>query len=164
MEQYAEALKQTDPATIPTLDPGSEAEKEAIQRFTDFYQVFSAEIIRKDVRSVYAETAYFADPFKEVQGIQAIEEYFLKSAEAIHECTFDIQDVAIHEGNYYFRWVMHLITKREKDEPVHALGMSHVRFNRQGMVSFHQDYWDSSIIYEKVPVMGWVIRWIRGKF
>ena len=88
----------------------------------------------------------------------------LKSAETVHTAGFDIQDVAVHEGNYYFRWVMDLTTKRWKDEPITTVGMSHVRFDRDGRVTFHQDYWDTSVVYEKVPVMGSVIRWIRRQF
>jgi hypothetical protein len=164
MENYIRALEITDPQTTETIQPDSETEKHAIERFKSFYAVFSSDIIKKDVRNVYAETAYFRDGYREVQGRDAIEAYFLKSAETVHECTFDIQDVSVHNGNYYFRWIMHLTTKRWKDEPITAVGMSHVRYDRDGMVTFHQDYWDTSVIYEKVPIMGSVIRWIKQQF
>jgi len=164
MENYIRALETTDPQTTETIQPDSETEKNAIDRFKSFYAVFSADIIKNNVRNVYAETAYFRDGYREVQGRDAIEAYFLKSSETVHECTFDIQDVSVHNGNYYFRWIMHLTTKRWKDEPITAVGMSHVRYDRNGMVTFHQDYWDTSIIYEKVPIMGSVIRWIKQQF
>lgn len=164
MTNYHRALNNTDPQKTEFLQPGSEKEQAAIERFTSFYRVFSLETVRKDIRNVYADDAYFRDGYREVQGLNNIEAYFLKSAETVHECTFDIQDIAVHEGNYYFRWVMHLTTKRWKDEPIAAVGMSHVRFDTDGRISFHQDYWDTSIIYEKVPVVGSVIRWIKKQF
>lgn len=164
MNTYFKVLDETDPANIGMLEPGSDKEKKAIGRFTAFYAVFSADVIKQGVKALYAEDAFFRDVYKTVQGSDAIETYFLKSAETVHKCTFDIQDIAIHEGNYYFRWMMHLTTKRWKDEPIEAVGMSHVRFDNEGRVIFHQDYWDSSIIYEKVPVMGSVIRWIKRQF
>jgi nuclear transport factor 2 (NTF2) superfamily protein len=164
MNTYFKVLDETDPAKIGMLEPGSDKEKEAIARFTAFYAVFSADIIKKGVKGLYAEDAFFRDVYKTVRGRDSIEAYFLKSAETVHECTFDIQDIAAHEGNYYFRWIMHLTTKRWKDEPIRAVGMSHVRFDDEGMVIFHQDYWDSSVIYEKVPIMGSVIRWIKKQF
>ena len=164
MENYNRALEKTDPQKSGTIQPDSEIEKQAVERFKSFYAVFSADIIKKDVRNLYAGNAYFRDGYQEVQGRDAIESYFLKSAETIHECTFDIQDVSVHDGNYYFRWVMHLTTKRWKDEPITTVGMSHVRFDRTGLVTFHQDYWDTSVIYEKVPIMGSVIRWIKRQF
>lgn len=162
MTKYIEALSSTDAGKMETLQP--ESEKRALDNFTSFYAIFSEEVIKGRLRHVYADTAYFRDGMKEVVGIDALEAYFLKSAETIHECTFDIQDVASHDGNYYFRWIMHLMTKRWKDKPIQAVGMSHVRFDGEGKIIFHQDYWDTSVIYEQVPVMGSVIGWIKKRF
>jgi hypothetical protein len=164
MIRYEQALAKSDPAKVKGLEPGSEKEKEAIAHFKDFYRVFSTESIRKGIRGLYADGAYFRDGFKEVIGMEAMEAYFLKSAEGIQTCTFDIQGVAVHEGNYYFRWIMHLSIKRSPDEPIRTVGMSHVRYDGKGKVIFHQDYWDTSVVYEKIPVLGAVIRWIKRKF
>ena len=163
MKNYHEALKKTDPQQIALLKAGSDEEKKAVQQFKDFYRVFSSEKIRGDVRALYREDAYFRDGFREVMGIDAIEKYFVSSTEAFLECTFDIQDVAVHEGNYYFRWVMTLVLKRSKDERIQAVGMSHVRFDERGKIVFHQDYWDTGIIYEKMPILGHIITWIRQR-
>ena len=163
MNNYYEALKKTDPQQIALLKSGSDEEKKAVHQFKDFYRVFSSEKIRSDVRALYREDAYFRDGFREVMGIDAIEKYFVSTTEAFLECTFDIQDVAVHEGNYYFRWVMTLVLKRSKDECIQAVGMSHVRFDERGKIIFHQDYWDTGIIYEKIPILGPIITWIRQR-
>ena len=164
MVRYERALAETDPAKAGSLQPGSAEEKEAVARFVDFYRVFSSEVIREGLRGLYADGAYFRDGFKEVVGIEAMEDYFLKSAGGIQSCTFDIQEMAVHEGNYYFRWVMQLTMKRSPDDPIRTVGMSHVRYDAKGKVIFHQDYWDTGAVYEKLPVMGAVIRWIKNKF
>ncbi|MCX5839704.1 MAG: nuclear transport factor 2 family protein [Deltaproteobacteria bacterium] len=164
MVRYERLLAETDPAKAGSLQPGSELEKEAVARFVDFYKVFSSEVIRKGLRGLYADGAYFRDGFKEVLGIEAMEAYFLNSAEGVQSCTFDIQEMVVHQGNYYFRWVMHLTMKRSPDDPIQTVGMSHVRYDAKGKVIFHQDYWDTGAVYEKIPVMGAVIRWIKNKF
>jgi len=164
MIRYEWVLAETDPAKAAGLQPGSEPEQEAVARFVNFYRVFSAETIRKGLRGLYADGAYFRDDFKEVVGIEAMEAYFLKSAEGIQACTFDIREMAVHQGNYYFRWVMHLSMKRSHDDPVRTVGLSHVRYNAEGRVIFHQDYWDTGAVFEKIPVMGVVIRWIKSRF
>ncbi len=163
MKNYYRALAATDPAKAGVLKAGSKAEREAIQLFVDFYRVYAAEVIKKDVRKLYAPSAFFRDPFREVEGIDAIEPYFLSAVEPIHECTFDIQDVAVHGGEYYFRWVMHLRLKRDKDSEIRTVGMSHVRFDAEGRVVFQQDYWDAGAVYERLPVIGGVIRWIKRR-
>ncbi|HEU18166.1 MAG TPA: nuclear transport factor 2 family protein [Deltaproteobacteria bacterium] len=163
MKNYYEALKKTDPQQTASLKAESDEEKKALNQFRDFYQVFSEEKIRSSVRVLYREDAYFRDGFREVQGIDAIEKYFVSSTEAFLECRFDIQDVSVHDGNYYFRWIMILVLKRNKDDPIEAVGMSHVRFDENGRIIFHQDYWDTGIIYEKVPILGPIITWIRQR-
>lgn len=161
---YRRALVTTDPKGTPPLAPASPSEAQAIRRFIDFYKVFSSEGVRASVREVYASSGYFRDPFHEVSGIDAIEKYFLASTETIADCRFDMQDVASHDGNYYFRWVMQLRTKRAPDEPIEAIGVTHVRFDEEGRVVFHQDYWDAgSVVYERVPVLGWLVGKVKAR-
>lgn len=160
---YRKTLAATDPSTTPTLTPDSVVESEAVGRFVDFYKVFSAEAIRAKVRGIYADGAYFRDPFHEVSGIDAIERYFVASTAGVEECRFDIQDVAGFHGNYYVRWVMHLRTKRDPGNPIETVGVTHVRFDDGGKVVFHQDYWDAGIVYERIPLVGWMIEKVKGR-
>jgi len=163
MKNYVNVLATTDPQKIETIRNGSEEEKKAIEKFNEFYKVFSTDVIRKSIKDVYAENAYFRDGFREVQGVDNLEKYFISSTETFLECTFDIQDVASHGGNYYYRWIMNLILKRNKDDKLQAVGMSHVRYDKNGKIIFHQDYWDTGIIYEKIPLLGSIITWIRNR-
>jgi len=48
--------------------------------------------------------------------------------------------------------------------PIHSVGMSQVRFDAQGKVAFHQDFWDSGKnIYGKIPIVGGLIHTIRNR-
>ena len=163
MGNYYKALEDTEQANMVLMDHGSVAEMETIRRFIDFYSVFSKERIKESVRLLYAEDAYFRDGFREVKGRENIEAYFLSSTEAIHECTFDIRDVGYSDGNYYFRWIMKLALKRDRDNPLEETGMSHVRFDANGQVVFHQDYWETAALYERLPILGSVIRWVKKR-
>jgi limonene-1,2-epoxide hydrolase len=162
-DSYEAALART--ARGGTIEKGSPQEQEAVHRFIEFYKEFSHQRIQSQVRELYADDAYFRDPFKEVQGIDAVEAYFLRSTEGVERCTFDIRDWAHHDGNYYFRWTMTLVLKRfGAGSPILGVGMTHVRFDPQGKIVFHQDYWDAaSTVYERLPVIGWVLRRIRGR-
>ena len=47
---------------------------------------------------------------------------------------------------------------------VSHMGMSTIRFNADGLVSEHADYWDgASALYEKLPVIGTMLAWIRRR-
>ena len=164
LENYYKELAATDPAKTTLVKPGSTEEKAGIEAFREYYKVFAADVIRRDTKKLYAKDAFFKDGYKEVKGVDAIETYFLATTEAVVSCTFDIADVSVHEGNYYFRWVMKLTIKRDRDNPMEQIGMSHIRFGPDGKVIFHADYWDTSIVFERVPVLGSIIRWAKEQF
>jgi len=164
LENYYKELAATDPAKTALVKPGSAEEKAGIENFKSYYKVFAEDIIRRDTKTLYAREAFFKDGYKEVKGVDAIETYFIATTKAIVSCTFDITEVIIHEGNYYFRWVMKLTIKRDKDNPIAQVGMSHVRFASDGKVIFHTDYWDTSVVFERAPVIGSIIRWAKEQF
>jgi steroid delta-isomerase len=164
LENYYKELAATDPAKTALVKPGSAEENAGIENFKAYYKVFAEDIIRRDTKTLYAKEAFFKDGYKEVKGVDAIETYFIATTKAIVSCTFDITEVIIHEGNYYFRWVMKLTIKRDKDNPIEQVGMSHVRFASDGKVIFHTDYWDTSVVFERAPVIGSIIRWAKEQF
>jgi len=163
MDRYVEALRQTDPSMLKMITQGSPRESQAVQRFIAIFSVYSEDIIRQHVRDLYADDAYFRDPFREARGIDKIESYFLSLTEGAKELTFEVDDVAVNNGNYYFRWIMHLTLKRNPQKEIGGIGISHVRFNSKGKVVFQQDYWDSAMIYREFPVIGPLIRWIEKR-
>lgn len=164
LENYTKELAATDPAKTAPVKPVSAEEKAGIENFKAYYKVFAEDVIRRDTKKLYAKEAFFKGGNKEVTGVDAIESYFIATTEAIVSCTFDITDVSIHEGNYYFRWVMKLTIKRDKDNPIEQIGMSHVRFGPDGKIIFHTDYWDTSVVFERVPLLGSLIRWAKEQF
>ena len=164
LENYYKELSATDPAKTALVKHGSAEEKAGIENFKEYYRIFAENVIRRDTKKLYAKEAFFKDGYKEVKGVDAIESYFIATTKAIVSCTFDITDVSIHEGNYYFRWVMTLTIKRDKDNPLKQIGMSHVRFAPDGKIIFHADYWDTSVVFERAPVIGSIIRWAKEQF
>ena len=164
LENYYKELSATDPAKTALVKPGSAEEKAGIENFKEYYRIFAENVIRRDTKNLYAKEAFFKDGYKEVKGVDAIESYFIATTKAIVSCTFEITDVSIHEGNYYFRWVMTLTIKRDKDNPLKQIGMSHVRFAPDGKIIFHADYWDTSVVFERAPVIGSIIRWAKEQF
>ncbi len=161
-ENYERALAETHAECLLLRAAGAEREQAAIQAFIDLFKIFSVEHLRGEVRKLYTDDAYFRDPFIELVGAEAIEAYLIKGAEASTECSFDMQDVGYSDGNYYFRWTMRLRLNRYADQPADiSIGVTHVRFNRDGKVIFHQDYWDAANLYEKLPVLGGLIRWVK---
>lgn len=161
---YRDAEARTRPGAPETrLLPESPEEAAALQRFVDFYRVYSAEVIRARVRELYADDAYFGDPFEAVTGIDRIEAYFLQMAEPVDRCAFEIEAIDGSKGEYYVRWTMNLTLRRAKKVPIVAPGISHVRFNPAGKVAFQQDYWDTRLLFERLPVVGGLTRFVSAR-
>jgi hypothetical protein len=161
MENYYQILYDTEPRKNETLQPGSEKERAAIALFVSLYTTYTEANIKRYVRDLYAHNAYYRDSFTEMQGVENIEAYLIQGTHIMQDLTFDLQDVAVNDGNYYFRWITRFSQKRKKDEVTHLPGVSHVRFNKEGKIIFHQDFWDAGVIYEQLPIVGFFIRWLK---
>ena len=161
---YYQAYADTDPKKIGMLKPGSPEEKAAVERFKDFLSVISEEQVRTKLRKTYAKDAYFNDTLREFRDVDSIEAYLIKTAQNVDTCTVEFLDQASSGGEYYFRWLMKIRFKKfRKGEEQDSIGITHIRFNKEGLVVFHQDYWDAAgNFFEKVPVVGWMIRRIKG--
>lgn len=162
---YYQMYENTKPEKTGGLAPGSPEEKAAIGRFTKFFGDLSTENIRENLRKTYADRLYFNDTLKEISDIDTLEHYLLDTAANVDSCTVTIHDVISKNGDYYFRWEMFIKFKKfRKGEVQPSIGMTHIRFDKDGRIVFHQDYWDAAAnLFEKVPVVGWMIRKIKKR-
>jgi len=149
--------------SIASMKPGSAVETAALERFTVFYADYSADAIRSGIRAVYADDAWFGDPFHVVTGIDDIEHYFVVMAEPVEQCTFRIDSIQRSGDDYFARWTMELESKAAKGERIEAIGLSHVRFNAEGKIVFQQDYWDTSAMFDRLPVVGYWTRLVKTR-
>lgn len=157
--EYLETLQRLE-IEGGSLEPDSGEERAAIDRFENLLSDFKAVDFRDRIGDVYAEDAFFNDTLKTVRGVREIEQYLLASADAIDEGKVEFLDLVAKDGNYYFRWSMTLRFKRfGGGEPRQSVGMTHIRFDADGKVVLHQDFWDSTGgLFEHLPGLGWVLR------
>lgn len=148
------------------LGSGSVKEKQALERFKVFYGNLNEASVKQLVPELYAKDAYFNDTLKTVRGRAAIEEYMLETAGNTQLVNAQVLDVAKSGSDYYLRWVMDVRLKNyKKDEVLRSIGITHLRFDEDGKIILHQDYWDSTAgFFEHLPVLGGVLRWIKTKF
>jgi hypothetical protein len=161
------AFNQAMAATVSVQGPprGSASEKAAISRFEQFLGHLNEKTARDETEKVYAPDAFLNDTLKTLHGSAAIRDYFIKTAQGLESMTVTFDDVAVSGRNYYFRWTMDTRMKHlAKGKTVRTIGVTLVRFDPQGRVLIHQDFWDSAQgVWDHVPVLGTVIRWIQSK-
>ena len=160
---FNEAMAGTESTQGPPR--GSAAERAAISRFEQFLGHLDEKTARDETEKVYAPEAFLNDTLKTLHGSRAIRDYFIKTAQGLESMTVSFDDVAVSGRNYYFRWTMDTRMKHlAKGKTVRTIGVTLVRFDPQGRVLLHQDFWDSAQgVWDHVPVLGTVIRWIQSR-
>lgn len=119
--------------------------------------------VREHVRRAYAPEAYFNDTIKEARGVDAIERHLCATARKGAEVTLRYDDLARSGDNYYLRWTMSICLKK-REQPIVSSGISLLRFNDQGLITYHQDYWDPvSGLYEHLPVVSAIVRRLKRR-
>jgi hypothetical protein len=163
-ESYREVVRRLEDAGAP-LEVGGKKERLAIDGFKALLADLKAPDFTSRIRQVYARDLYFDDTLKTIRRIDELEAYLAGSADAVEVGTVEFLDLAVSNGNYYFRWEMSLRFKRlRRGVLTRSIGMSHVRFDAAGRVVLHQDFWDSAAgLFEHVPVAGALIRTIRKR-
>jgi hypothetical protein len=166
MMEYLDVLERCRRELPTAFDRGSQAERDALARFARFFSDFSPDKVERLVDQTYAPDVWFNDTLKTVHGRDALRSYLRHSAEAVESCRVQILDTLSNDqGDYYIRWTMVIRFRRfKRGQDTQTIGMSHLRFDANGLVRLHQDYWDSTAgLFEHVPLLGAGIRAIKRR-
>jgi limonene-1,2-epoxide hydrolase len=158
------ALERTDALVADAARPSTEETEAGIDRFLALFSDFSRDSVEAASREIYAEDAYFNDGFAELEGRGAIAAYFARAADSTAEIEVEIEDRAVGGGEVYLRWIMSFTTSGARSRTIITPGITHLRFDREGLIAYHRDYWDASgALAEFVPLMGSVLRSVRNR-
>lgn len=132
---------------------------EALVRF--FEQLQPGDVDR--LGELYAEDAYFKDPFNEVRGVAAIARIFTHMFQALDRPHFVVTGRVVQGDECVLLWEFRFRFRRFDTHSWQAVrGSSHVRFGEHGRVVHHRDYWDAAEeLYEKLPGLGSLMRWLK---
>lgn len=127
-----------------------------------FCQELSPEQIER-FGEFYSADAYFKDPFNEVRGIPAIQRIFRHMFGQVAEPRFVITERVADPGGAMLVWEFsYRVRQWGKGETQVMRGVSHLRFDAEGKVEYHRDYWDTAEeLYMKLPALGWLMRGLR---
>ena len=125
-----------------------------------FEQLTPANLDR--IAEVYAPDATFKDPFNEVQGLAAVQAVFVHMFKSLDEPRFVVRDTLVAGDQCMLTWDFLFRFKRFSSELQTIHGATHLRFDPEGRVTAHRDYWDAAEeLYEKLPAIGAVMRWLK---
>lgn len=116
------------------------------------------------IDSFYAPDVQFIDPMGEIRGREKVKAYYQKMYKDVTAIRFDFSDEIVQGNDHVVTWTMYVQAKNlNGGEPVSLPGISHIRF-QNGLAAYHRDYFDMGVfVYEHIPVLGRLIRFIRGR-
>ncbi|MGB3622927.1 nuclear transport factor 2 family protein [Ketobacter sp. MCCC 1A13808] len=140
----------------PSSDP-------RLQSFEKLFSSLNETSIQDTVDEAYAEYFYFNDTFHTLSDRVQLKRYLLGMAE-VSKTQVTVLDSLSRGDDVMVRWKMQTQSKVWwKTLTIDSFGMTHLRFNEQGQIVLHQDYWDAAGgFYEHLPLLGSSIRSIRS--
>jgi SnoaL-like domain len=162
---YEETLVLTAPPKSAVFASGSAEEQEALARLEAYFAAMTAASVREQTAAVYAPDAWLYDNLAIVSGAPAIEKYFAKAAADVRALSVEFLQVT-HDGpDYFVRWRMSVEADALNDgQPMVSYGVTQFRFDEQGRVLVHRDFWDAATgLYEYIPGLGGIILGLRSR-
>lgn len=162
---YKAALARTAPAGYQLPTAGTDAERAMLAGIEDLFTNYTHENLAQKTTQVYAEEVYFRDAFRQLSSAAAIRDYMLSGLEPLTDAAFVFNRVVRSGGEFYIDWTMRLDFKSTAPGTwEESIGMSHIRYNSEGKVIFHQDYWDpTDIVYRRIPIARQLIAYTKKK-
>lgn len=136
-----------------------------IEDLIELYQNLTPERL-DELKSFYAPDAYFKDPFNEVRGLGAIEHIFRHMFKQVGEPRFIITERIVADSGVVLMWEFRFRMQQWRPSTMQTVrGVTHLRFDAQGRVTFHRDYWDAAEeLYAKLPLLGSLMRALQRLF
>ena len=159
---YERALVRTAPLAVSWAQD-SAGQQAVFDRLQAYFTDMSAASVRAQTALVYAPEAYLNDTLVGIDGADRIEAYFSHTMQDTRVLNVRFLDRAWTGIDCFVRWEMRV----EHDalaggEPVLSYGVTQFRFDKEGRVLLHKDFWDSGTgLYEQLPVLGGILGRIR---
>jgi ketosteroid isomerase-like protein len=128
------------------------------------FNALNKNTVSEVVDEFYAENVEFSDPVEKITGREGIKKYYTNMYQNVNEIRFNFSEMVSQGDTVVGVWVMTLKTDSlNGGEPFQVEGNSVIRF-KNGKAVYHRDYFDmGAFIYEKLPVVGWIVRKIKSK-
>lgn len=135
---------------------------DTVELFKRSYQnLLQTDLSRLD--DLYTREVVFKDPVHEVRGLVMLQDYMAEICRNVTECRFEFLDQLQSDHAAYIKWDMHYCHPRlAAGKRITLRGVSQIQFDER--VYFHEDVYDmGSMLYEHLPLMGGVTRWLKAR-
>lgn len=131
------------------------------RRYIDYFEQLKPVDLDR-LGDFFAVEAIFIDPFNRVRGHAAIRRIFEHMFAEFPQSKFTVKQSFIDAESQDL--VLLWDYRPGGKTALNIEGMSLVQFDAEGLVSRHQDFWDSNTeLFSKIPVLGLLVRWLQRR-
>jgi hypothetical protein len=136
-----------------------------LARFRESYADLTNDRIGDRMAELYAAEMFFNDTLHTFQTRAELVDYMSRTGSSLSESRIEVRQVMSDGPDVFVRWTMSFHTRAlGQDIRSESIGMSHLRFNAEGEVVLHQDFWDSGhALYAHLPFVGFAVRRARDR-
>ncbi|THK40322.1 nuclear transport factor 2 family protein [Methylophaga sp. SB9B] len=138
---------------------------EAVKGFIEVFNQVQHGDVASIINETYAETLYFNDTFRTITNRNELIDYMQHTGQQVDRLEVKIEDIAMSKQDIYVRWVMRMqFSVMGKKIDSESIGISQLRFDKDGKIILHQDFWDGvDGFYQYLPIIGYSLRKIRNQ-
>ena len=136
----------------------------SVKNFQDVYNQLDRNNLDL-LKSIYSDDIQFIDPIHEINGYSELKSYFESMYSNSGYTRFIFGEEALQGDICTLQWRMELQHKKlNRGRHFSIDGISILRFDVNGKVYYHRDYYDlGALIYERIPLIGSIISYIKGR-
>lgn len=108
---------------------------------------------------------HFRDPLNDAHDLAGAKQVLSRVFREVDDPRYIVTHMAVDDDTCFLRWKFTCRPRVSgRGHPWIVDGISEVRFDAQGKVSEHIDYWDAGhYVYERLPLFGYLIRFLRKR-
>lgn len=137
----------------------------SITLFKALYEHLDEPNLAKRINAAYASELYFNDTLHTHDSRESLLPYLVKTGEHLTEYNFVVTQTFQEGRDVFVKWTMDMtFDVMHKTIRSQSIGLSQLRFNADGKIIFHQDFWDSTEgLHKHMPYIGTWIKKVRNK-
>ena len=116
-----------------------------------------------DVLAFYDEECYFKDPFHNIRSKKIIRKLFVNMFQTVNNPRFTDLKMLSDEAIIVMSWTFVYEKKGERVQNC-IQGLSWIRVNEEGFISYHHDYWDSVELFQTIKLLRFPLKFIKTIF
>ena len=154
---YREALIETEQS--------ARVRKEDLELFIKFLESIGTPGSAKAASELYSENIHFSDALILTKDKQVIVKHFSDLEAAGNQVKVTMHQKLISGNDVFLVWSMEArFTPIRREMISDSLGVTHLRFDEDGKVILHQDFWDSTEgFFRHIPVLGSVVNSVKRR-